>query len=112
MRRRFYPKWWLKVAGFWSKYDEPPDYVPEEAASGPDPAAPRGALLLGTNLVVALAAALLGHRHARKQHATTEGRGAYAAVVAPATAPATVASRPQRYGSAEESKPFRAELEL
>jgi hypothetical protein len=25
MRRLFYPKWWLKVAGFWTEYDFPPD---------------------------------------------------------------------------------------
>jgi hypothetical protein len=25
MRRLFYPRWWLKVAGFWSKYDFPED---------------------------------------------------------------------------------------
>lgn len=25
MRRLFYPKWYLKVVGFWSEYDYPPD---------------------------------------------------------------------------------------
>lgn len=37
MRRLFYPKWWLKVAGYWSKFDKPPDYVPfGSSATTPD----------------------------------------------------------------------------
>lgn len=28
MRCLFYPRWWLKVAGYWSKFDAPVDYEP------------------------------------------------------------------------------------
>jgi hypothetical protein len=65
MQRLFYPKWWLKVAGFWNYPKAPPVPALEASALAANPA-PSWGLLLLTNAAVGLAAAYAGLRHGRK----------------------------------------------